>query len=133
MVNAENTFLQDLNTAIVDMLLELSNHLNSGMISRFVDLEKDYDASDSKITIKCKGGVKNGESFLSLNVHDLNQNKGDSFLLEDYSLEIKSNRYENGGFGELIRLEINEMLNKESAVPDYVVQSLSSGYSCVNV
>ena len=129
MTHTNKQFLQELNVAIVDSLLSLSDYLNSGMISLCAEVDKEYDAFDTNIKIECKGGIEDNDMFINMNIIDLG-GKG-HYNLTSYSLDIRTSDSEDGGFGEVIRKEVNRLLNKERTVPDYAVEALNSGYSCL--
>lgn len=130
MINSNTPFLNELNVAVVDTLLSLSHHLNSGMIGSFTDIEKTYDIDGLNIKIHCEGGVDNNREYIVMNADKLTQSDEYERII-DYHMEVRATGNEDGGFGSLIRKELDNLFNKEKAVPDYVVESLNSGYSCI--
>lgn len=128
MINSNTPFLNELNVAVVDVLLSLSDHLGSGMISSYSNIEKDYQIVDSNIKIKCDGGVDKDGAFLTMSAYKLNtQDEYEDII--DYQLAVRTASNNEGGFGRLIREEMNRLFNKEKSVPDYVVEALNTGYS----
>ena len=115
----------EFNVAVVDSLITLAHHLNSGIIAAKVYFKKEYEVAGEILSISCHGGCKEGKVFFTMSLSE------DGQVISEMNIDLSSDINVDGGFGEMIKENLNRLLGKEKTVPDYVVESLNKGYAGV--
>lgn len=141
MRNLNSQLKNELNIAIVDGLVDFSHDINSGLMYSSISLNKEFTLGEDVLNLNITGGIEDishlyqdRDVVLLKYMNIIIRLKEENSVIDDYiHLKIIAHTPIDGGFGSVISRKLNEYLEKNKSIPDYVIESLNSGYECLTV